>query len=148
MLRPAEAILLHALMDPEMGPRLKPLVDSDLLKGLATQNIFEKLLELWEKDHQPDILSLRDGMEDKSGIDLLENISLNASFQTQNETIILESIRSLKKLQLNEEKRRIRKEIKIEEKSNASSPLIDELLEELQSMEHKRILLDQREELA
>ena len=146
--RPAEAILLHALMDPEMGPRLKPLVDSDLIKGLATQKIFEKLLELWEKERQPDILSLRDGMEDKPGVDLLENISLNASFQTQNETIILESIRSLKKLQLDEEKRRIRQEIKIEEKSNASSPLIDELLEKLQNVEHNRILLDQREELA
>ena len=146
--RPAEALLLNALMDPKLGPLLKPRVDSGLVRGLATQRLVEKILELWKRNCQPDILSLRDALEEESDVDLLEMVSLSSSFVTKDETIILESIRSLGKLQLDEQKRRIREQIKLEEERDPSSPVIDQLLEELQSIEQRRIQLDQRGEPA
>ena len=145
---PAEALLLRALLDPKLGPRLKPGMDFDLVKGLATQRLVEKVLELWELNGQPHILSLRDALEDETDVDLLETLSLNSLLETEDEAIVLESIRSLGKLQLDQKKRRIRRLIRTEEESDPSSPLIDQLLEELQGIERERIQLDQSDEPA
>ena len=123
-------------------------MDFDLVKGLATQRLVEKVLELWELNGQPHILSLRDALEDETDVDLLETLSLNSLLETEDEAIVLESIRSLGKLQLDQKKRRIRRLIRTEEESDPSSPLIDQLLEELQGIERERIQLDQSDEPA
>ena len=140
--RPAEFVLLHALMDPGLAPLLKPRVDSDLVAGLATHRLFEKVFELWELNRQPSILNLRDALEDAGDVHLLETIGLQSNVEVKSEKIALESIRSLGKLQLGRKKRQLQSQLKKEEEMNPSSPLIVELLKELHEIEHDRLRLD------
>jgi len=146
--RPAEFVLLHALMDPDLAPLLKPRVDSDLVAGLATHRLFEKVFELWELNRQPSLLNLRDALEDAGDVRLLETIGLQSNVEVKSEKIALESIRSLGKLQLGRKKRQLQSQLKKEEEMNPSSPLIVELLKELHEIEHDRLRLDGGEEPA
>ena len=146
--RPAEAALLRALMDPELAPLLKPRVDPDLVTGLATHRLFKKVFALWELNRQSSILNLRDALEDAGDVHLLETIGLHSTLEVESEEIALASIRSLRKLQLDRKKRQLQKQLKKEEEMNPSSPLILEFLRELHEIEHCRLQLDRGEEPA
>ena len=146
--RPAEVVLLHALMNPGLAPLLKPKVDSDLVATLATQRLFEKVFELWELNRQPSILNLRDALEDAGDVHLLETIGFHSAIEVESEEIALESIRSLRKMQLDRKKRQVQHQLKQEETKDPSSPLIVEFLRELQEIEHSRFQLDRDHEPA
>ncbi len=146
--RPAEAVLLHALTDPDLSDVLRDRVDSDLVAGLATQRLFEKVFELWELNRQPSILNLRDALEDAGDVHLLETIGLHTTLEVESQEIALESIRSLGKLQLDRKKRQLQHQLRKEEEMNPSSPLILKLLEQLHEIEHDRLQLEGSEEPA
>ena len=146
--RPAEVVLLHALMDPGLAPLLKPKVDSDLVASLVTHRLFEKVFEFWELNRQPSILNLRDALQDAGDVHLLETIGLHSGFEVEREEIALESIRSLRKLQLDRKRRQVQDQLKQEETKDPSSPLIVEFLRELHEIEHSRLQLDGDDEPA
>ena len=139
---PAEVVLFQALLNPGLAPLLKPRVDSDLVATLATHRLFQKVFEFWELNRQPSILNLRDALEDEGDIHLLETIGLRSALEVESEEIALESIRSLRKLQLDRKKRQVQDQLKQEETKDPSSPLIVEFLKELHKIEHSRQQLD------
>ena len=140
---PAEVRVVQALLHPELHSEAASRLSPDLFEGLVSQQLLAKIRELWELNGELSILTLRDQLEDARDIDLLETISLNSLPDEVTLESMVESIRSLQKVQLERTKRRVQTELKELEKTDPSSTHIVGLLEELERIERNRIELDQ-----
>ncbi len=124
---PAETTLLAALFEPNHTQVLQQL-DAALIEGLQTQEIFQKVLELGQQNRKISILSLKGLLDRVEDVDLLEKVALRSFEPPLSEEMIKNSIRALRRKQYERVSRQLQEEISREEKQDAHSARIDELV--------------------
>ncbi len=91
----AEKHLVAALADPEWTEFVVARIKPELLEGLSTAPIFEKVFELLKQNQKISIISLRKLLEEGQSLDLLDTIAMRAPQPPISEDLILGSIRAL-----------------------------------------------------
>lgn len=124
---PAETALLAALLEPNHAKVLQQL-DAELIEGLQTQEIFRKVLELGQQNREISILSLKGLLDRVEDVDLLEKVALRSFEPPLSDEMIKNSIRALRRKQYERVSRQIQEEISREEKQDAHSTRIEELV--------------------
>ncbi len=137
---PAEVCLLRAVLDPGWSQRVLEQLEPDLLEGLVTEPIFQKLEEIRELHGENRILFLRDQLGDRHLVHLVEGAALEAVEHGLSEQTIQESLRALRRKQLESSSLRLQRAIAQAEKRGDTAEL--ELLLERKASLRRRIELD------
>ncbi len=138
---PSEKTLLAAVLDPAWSDRFLPLLEAELFEGLATQAIFEKVLQLRELKREISILVLRDHLEDREDLHLVERIGFEPA-DALSEEAVRESIRALQKKQDDRLSQKIQEELSKAEASGALPATVRELMAKKMELARRRLELD------
>ena len=125
---PAENTLLVAMLEEKWAAMTFQQLEPELFEGLRTQQIFQSIFQLKEQVDQITTTGLRQIVTDEADRDLIEGLAVRSPDIPLSEEIIRSSIQALRKKQYERLNRQLQEEIKAEEKENASSVKIDELL--------------------
>ncbi len=125
---PAETNLLAALLDPSLSSKVLVLLQPQLFEGLRSEAVFEKILDLREKNQKINVINLRKLLGETDQLDLLERVALRSSEIPLTEEISRNSIQALRKKYHQRLSRQIQEQISKEEHLDAESGRIKELL--------------------
>ncbi len=138
---PSERVLLAAVLDPTIAKRFLPLLEIELFEGLATQSIFEKVLELRELKREISILALRDMLEKRHDLHLVEEVGFQTT-ELLSEEGARESIRALQKKQDERLSRKIQEELTKAGDAGDPSERVRELIARKEALVKRKMELD------
>jgi DNA primase len=137
----AENVLLAALLDPQFRPDVLKELEPDMIEGLATQLIFEKVFALQQQNCEISIINLQKVLSGSEEVHILESVALGPSQFPLSSEVVVNSIRALRKKQFERVCRQIQDQIRTFEKQGAAKGIIAELVTRKEEL-RKKIELD------
>ncbi|HSR68905.1 MAG TPA: DNA primase [Acidobacteriota bacterium] len=133
----SEKILLAAALNPDWRPAVLKSVDRGLFKGLDTEPVFSLIMDLNEKNVEPDITRLRSKLEAGPLLDLAERMAFGGDLPL-NEDIVKGSVLALRIRQ----NRRCQQELQARLRDSEMS-----LQEQVEALKQKAALIAEGREL-
>jgi DNA primase len=137
----AESSLLAALLDPGFQSAVLSQLEPDMVEGLPTQPIFEKVFELKQQNREISIINLQKVLSGSEEVHLLESVALGPSQCPLSSEVVVNCIRALRRKQFERICREIQDQIRTEEKQGAAREKIAELVTRKEEL-RKKIELD------
>ncbi len=134
---PAEATLLAAVVDPQTHAAAVRMLNADLFKGLSTQGIFSRILDLKNQNREISVFSLRSLLEGDD-LDLFDRVTVNPVQMPLSEEAVARSIEAIHEMQIDRLSRLVQEEIVRHEKMGVDAAHLDELLRRKEALQRQR----------